>query len=137
MKLYKRTGTYKASNVTFDPKTITAVSYDWWIFVKVVNGRVVFNSYTYSNTTSRHQSKVRSLLTSLGITVDRVVRIQGGLQGIETLKELNRLAAETEAWIAERAASKRKAANERAKARRAELKAQAAASTPMLRLVQS
>lgn len=80
MRYYSRLGVYKASNVLFNRQTCTAVSYDWWFFVKRVNGMVVFNSYRYSVTTSRHQSKVRQLMRELGIKIDLEVSVAEGLQ---------------------------------------------------------
>ena len=70
MKQLKRTGVYKASNVEFNPITISAYSYDHWKFVSVINGLVVFNGYRYSSTTARHQAKVMHLMVSLGIKID-------------------------------------------------------------------
>jgi len=80
MKYYKRLKIYKANNVTFDPVSMIADSYDWWHFVERINGKVVFNSYSYSPTTGRHQSKVWRLLQELGIEVDLVVHTKAGLQ---------------------------------------------------------
>lgn len=88
MKLTKQ-GIYKASNVTFNPNTLEAYSYDWWQFVKVIRGKVIFNSYRYSNTTARHQSKVRQVMVQLGIKIDLEVQVRGGLQDIKTIKALN------------------------------------------------
>lgn len=73
MKFIKKRNQYEASNVSFDPKNISAVSYNWWKFVKVINGKVVFNDYNYSPSTCKHQSKVRRLLETLNIKIDVVV----------------------------------------------------------------
>ncbi len=83
MKFMKRKGVYQASNynVTFDPKTCSAFSYSWWKFVGIVEGKVVFNNFRYSNTTSKHQSKVRSLLKDLGIKIDIEMPLPKGLPG--------------------------------------------------------
>lgn len=81
MKYMKRSGIYKASNVTFNPKTIEAYSYVWWKFVGVVEGKVVFNNYRYSKSTSKHQSKVRQLLQELGIKIDILMPVPRGLPG--------------------------------------------------------
>lgn len=72
MKFMKRANIYQASNynVTFNPETVEAHSYKWWRFVFKVDGIVVFNNYRYSNSTSKHQSKVRSLMSQLGIQID-------------------------------------------------------------------
>lgn len=84
MKYYKRLNVYKASNVEFDPNICAAWSYGWWKFVAVINGKVVFNDYNYSNTTLRHQYKVRRLLHDLGIEIDLVVEAPGGLQNLDS-----------------------------------------------------
>lgn len=73
MKHFKRSNMYKASNVTFNPETNRAHSYDWWCFVREFNGKIVFNNYNYSNTTRKHQGKVRQLLRELGINIDLVI----------------------------------------------------------------
>lgn len=80
MKYYKRLKLYKASNVTFDPATCRAYSYDWWRFVDRVDGKVVFNNHRYSNSTAKHQSKVHGLLRELGIKIDLYVDCPTGLQ---------------------------------------------------------
>lgn len=113
MKHYKKTNLYKASNVTFDPTKIEAISYNWWLFVKRIKGKTVFNSYRYSVSTSKHQSKVRSLMSQLGIKIDRYVEIRDGLQYISTLTELNKKHNETLKRIAEREEEKRIARLER------------------------
>ena len=82
MKYYKRLGIFKASNVSFNSGTKEAYSYGWWKFVSKIKGEVVFNSYSYSPTTLRHQSKVRQLMGELGIPIDRYVRIKEGLQSL-------------------------------------------------------
>jgi len=79
MRYYKRLKVYKSNNVVFDPTTCSAYSYEWWKFVGMVNGKVLFNNYNYSNTTCKHQSKVRSLLDSLNIKIDAFVEFPRGL----------------------------------------------------------
>lgn len=81
MKYMKRSGVYKASNVTFDPKTVSAISYNWWKFVAVIDGKVIFNNYRYSVSTSRHQRKIRRLLNELRIKIDIEMPVPKGLQG--------------------------------------------------------
>jgi hypothetical protein len=119
MKLMKRTGVYQARNVTFNPETCAAFSYVWWQFMARIKGKVVFNNYGYSNSTRKHQSKVRSLLQELGIKIDRVVQVRHGLQNINTIKELNTLEKETLQGRAEAAEAKRKERNRKAQERRA------------------
>ena len=58
---------------TFDLFELEATSYGWWVYLKVINGCLVFNNYSYSNTTSKHQSDCRYLLDQLGIKPDLVV----------------------------------------------------------------
>lgn len=81
MKLMKRTGIYKASNVSFDPSSVEAFSYGWWNFVRKINGAVVFNNYSYSSSTSKHQSKVWRQMDALGIKIDLFVKTACDLRG--------------------------------------------------------
>lgn len=81
MKYLKRSQVYRANNVSFDPKQISAFSYAWWTFVGVVEGKVVFNNYFYSPTTAKHQSKVRNLVRELGIKIDIEMPIPASLPG--------------------------------------------------------
>lgn len=83
MKHMKRKNVYQCSNYNcvFDPKTNTATSYSWWVFVSQIEGKVVFNNYRYSNSTSKHQSKVRRLLDSLNIKIDVELPVPQGLPG--------------------------------------------------------
>ena len=85
MKYYKRANIYKASNVSFNPETKTAYSYDWWQFVKEIDGKIVFNNYPYSISTRRHQSKIQDILNELGIKVDIWVDVPEGLQQPDAL----------------------------------------------------
>lgn len=84
MKYYKRSGMYKASNVSFNPETYEAYSYDWWLFVCKIGDCIVFNNYNYSNTTSKHQSKLRSLLDELGIKITCTIESPKGLQDLQS-----------------------------------------------------
>lgn len=71
-------------NCTFDPVLVQAHSYDHWRFVDVIKGKVVFNDYRYSNTTSGHQWRVRYLLEQLGIKIDLEVQMY---ESLTTFKE--------------------------------------------------
>ena len=70
LELAKRTQTrfvktqnkLKSSNFEFDLNSTTATSYDWWIFVTKENGKVIFNNYSYSVSTRKHQSKAWRIL---------------------------------------------------------------------------
>lgn len=120
MKLMKRTGIYKASNSSFDPKEIKALSYNWWVFVKVINGLTVFNEHRYSVTTSKHQRDVRRLMGELGIKIDLTVSCVESLAGFENIKQVKDAHATQVKHDAAEAESKRLARLARAKQRRAE-----------------
>jgi hypothetical protein len=79
MKYFKMLKLFKASNVTFDANNIKAVSYNWWTFVTVINGSVVFNSYNYSPSTCKHQQKVLRLMRELDIKIDLFVSTRESL----------------------------------------------------------
>lgn len=79
MKFYPKAGVYKASNVCFDPEEVSAYSYQWWKFVTRIGPLTVFNSYPYSNTTRRHQWKVKSLMRSLGIDIHADIEVPRGV----------------------------------------------------------
>lgn len=87
MRWYSRLKVYKASNVSFSPETLEARSYDWWVFVKRINGKVVFNWHSYSNSTRKHQYKVYDLLKQLGIKIDVTVDTRASLSGVESIKD--------------------------------------------------
>lgn len=70
-KVFKNsTGTCKA--YIDDRKNPKAYSYDHWLFLTKINGLVVFNAYSYSVSTSAHQSAVRSLISGK-IKIDVIV----------------------------------------------------------------
>ena len=120
MKHFKRSGLYKASNVSFDPVKIEALSYDWWVFVSRIGKLTVFNDYRYSLSTSKHQSKVRALLSDLGIKIDRTVSFRSSLRGVSTLRELNKLQRDQDHDNAVEAEEKRIERNAKARRRRIE-----------------
>src|SRR5574338_865594 len=86
MRYYSRLKQYKNSSGTnvFNAVTQIATSYDWWIYLKRINGRLVFNNYTYSNTTAKHQSKMRQLLRQLGLEIDLFIEAPNGLQDLNS-----------------------------------------------------
>lgn len=124
MKYMQRAQIYKANNVTFNPKTCEAHSYAWWRFVAKVDGVVIFNNFGYSNSTRKHQSKVRSLLNDLGIKVDIVAPFPQGIKN-ESLESLVLQAEENlcDMFLSEE--SKRIERNEKAAKRRAIKKSEA------------
>lgn len=73
MKYFKKLKLYKASNVVFNPENKVATSYNWWIFLGYVNGKLVFNDHAYSTTTMRHQRLVKGVLSDLGIKPDLII----------------------------------------------------------------
>lgn len=81
LKIFKNsTGT-----LTYDPALCEARSYRWWVFVKKIRGVVVFNDYSYSVSTSAHQSAVYGLIRKqFGESNIVTVAIHGGLQLFES-----------------------------------------------------
>lgn len=68
LEFYPRLGLWKASNVTLDPSTLEAHSYSWWLMARRFGDLVVFNSFRYSVSTSKHQFNVRCWLGHHGIS---------------------------------------------------------------------
>jgi hypothetical protein len=88
MKYFKRLGVYKASKVTFNPLTCEAFSYAHWKFVARIDNYVMFNSYYYSNTTTRHQAKMRKLLAELNIKIDFDLPMRESLDSSLSVEQL-------------------------------------------------
>ena len=84
LKHFKRADIYKNSTGSnhFDPSTCKAHSYEWWCYVDKINGKVIFNDYSYSPSTSTHQWDMRSLLRDLGIKIDHKIEAPGGLDNV-------------------------------------------------------
>lgn len=103
----------EASNNYLDLNMLEAYSYNWWVYVKNINGLMVFNNYPYSNTTRKHQSKMRSLLARLGIRVDLYIKTKSSLSNfsIEDVKQA--LLAEILSVESELAKCKRKVSAKR------------------------
>ncbi len=118
MKYMKRAKIYKAANVTFNPETVAAYSYDWWKFVSVIQDKIVFNEYRYSVTTVKHQNKVRRLMEQLGIEVDLYVSFRAGLQDIKKFSDVINLHKEQQVIYAEIVEARRIARNKKARERR-------------------
>lgn len=118
MKYFKRAQIYKANNVTFNPQTKEAYSYAWWKFVAVVDGKVVFNNYSYSPSTQRHQRNVSELINSLNIKVDYSVPVPQGLQTCIDLEEVFLKAEEQICFEFLRDEDKKIRRNERSQKRR-------------------
>lgn len=128
LKFNKRAGIYTNStgSLTFNPATLEAHSYKWWRFVAQVDGLLIFNDYKYSVSTSKHQYKMRSFLSDLGIKIDLFLELPGGI-GHQSLENL---IIESEEHLCDqflREMLKRQDRNERLRIKRAEQKqAQAA-----------
>jgi hypothetical protein len=94
MPYQARNRVFKGSNGknTFNPLTFEAHSYGHWCYVKKIKGRVVFNAYRYSSTTTGHQWQMRSLLKELGIKIDLEVNTSQSLCNFkaEALKPMYR-----------------------------------------------
>lgn len=84
IKYYKTLGVFKSSNVQFDPIEVFATSYSWWIMVKRINGKTVFNDYSYSVSTRKHQNKVRRTMSLLGLKIDLFIEAPQGLQSLDS-----------------------------------------------------
>lgn len=82
MRYYPRLKLYKARNVTLDPMSMRAYSYQWWRFVDRIDGLIIFNWYRYSNSTSGHQAKVSRQLRELGVTSRISIEAPEGLQNL-------------------------------------------------------
>lgn len=83
MKYYKTLKVYKSNNLYFNPETMHATSYRWYDLLKVVNGKLLFNSYNYSNSTIKHKHKLSHVLNSLNITPDEYIDAPQGLQRLD------------------------------------------------------
>lgn len=86
MRKLKSKNVYKASNFEFNADDIAAWSYGWWQFVKVIDGKVVFNNYRYSVSTGKHQSKARCLMQDLKISIDCFVSTKESISNWDSRK---------------------------------------------------
>lgn len=73
-----------SGNVVLDPVSLESTSYNWWYMLKRINGKLVFNSYRYSATTSEHQSCVQRWLSEKKIKIDLVIESPKGLQNLDS-----------------------------------------------------
>ena len=80
---------FKGSNgkVEFNPETFQGRSYNWWIFVAKIKGKVSFNDYRYSVTTNQHQRTMEEFLATNKIKVDVTVKTRKSLGSIEQLND--------------------------------------------------
>lgn len=137
MKYYKRLKIYKGQtgNCTFDPNKIEALSYRWWKFVSIIEGKVVFNSYRYSSTTAKHQNNVRYLMRDLGIKIDFEVSTSSSLHSANnSLQALEDLVIETLNETEFHETEKRARRLERARQKRQQQKLALTTAKPILNL---
>lgn len=75
LKWKPRLGIYSNSTktCTYNPKTKKAYSYGHWCFLMEIEGKLVFNSHSFSPTTSNHQSAVLDLLKQLKVKIDAYI----------------------------------------------------------------
>ena len=87
---HKRTNTYSGCGKrwTFNPDTLEAYSYDWWCMLKVINGKLVLNTWDYSVSTRNHRKQLREVLDSLGIKPDYFINAPAGLQSYASFNDL-------------------------------------------------
>lgn len=88
MKHIKTKNKYTTSNNELDLNNMTATSYEWWTYFKVIRGKKVFNEYPYSVSTKKHQREVLVKLEELGIHIDHKVYTKRSLSAFKTLKEV-------------------------------------------------
>lgn len=84
---YRKTlNMFKATNIDFNAETMLGHSYDWYELTKSIKGKIILNSYNYSPTTCKHISKVRSVLSMLGV---RYLELEApkGLQNLDVALE--------------------------------------------------
>jgi len=77
-------GIYHRPNLVFASKVCEAISYNWWTVVKKIKGKVVFNTYKFSKTTSIQQRQMRDLLQHLEIGIDYEIEAPEGLEQLKT-----------------------------------------------------
>lgn len=65
---------------TLDIPELKGLSYGYWGICRKINGLMVFNYYSYSNTTNRHQSQIKAWLNALGIAIDLGIEASRGLE---------------------------------------------------------
>ena len=89
MKYFKRLNVYKNSTGSnkVDLSNRYAISYDWWEYLKIINGILVFNSFYYSPSTSKHQSDCLRLLREHGLEPALRIESPKGLQNLNSAIE--------------------------------------------------
>lgn len=134
MKYSKKRDRFEASNVWFSQTNMLAKSYDWWVFVKEIQGVIYFNNFGYSVTTKAHQRKVSNLLDSLGIKV-QVISFQESLASASTKEQVVEFSSRQMKRDSDLAEFKRVDRLKKAKLRREKLKAESLAK-PLATIIQ-
>lgn len=83
MKYFKTIDCWKNSTGTckYFQKNHESFSYGWWLMSCVIKGKIFFNNYHYSNSTSKHQAAVRALLPR----IDYYIEAPRGLDNKEAI----------------------------------------------------
>jgi hypothetical protein len=89
MKYFKRLKVYKASRVELDPETLKSYSYGWWQVTRKIGDKVFFNWTSYSNSTAKHQSKIRSVLRELGYNFDNKKLVAFQLRNRDNIRDMS------------------------------------------------
>lgn len=77
LKLLKSGGNFDGRpRLIYNPETGVGYSYSWWVIVCQVKGKVVVNSYKYSNTTCRHHGDILSMLKLGGVPESDIVQLE-------------------------------------------------------------
>jgi hypothetical protein len=88
LKYMTRLKLFKGCNgkLDFDPVTGLGHSYTWYEIAKVINGKLVLNTYRYSVTTSGHVGTLRSLFRQVGLKYIEV-EAPRGLQDLDLCRD--------------------------------------------------
>lgn len=77
---------YEGKNWSFCPETLYATSYGWWPMLTVIKGKIVRNTFNYSQSTTKHQSKLRSVLDVIGLKPDLFISVRASLHNLIAVK---------------------------------------------------
>jgi len=94
-KFRKRDKVWRNSTGSFEAhietkEELSARSYNHWLFLTVINGLVVFNDYSYSTSTSGHQSEARRLIKGkykIDVEVNQRASLDKGIDLSELYEE--------------------------------------------------
>lgn len=85
LSFLKTEGVFKGNNGNcyYNAVKEEGYSYSWWTMVKRIKGRLVLNSYYYSNQTAKHIGKMQELFSTLNIDYIKVPAPKG-LQNLDS-----------------------------------------------------